>query len=153
MRQSEAYRNVPADLMKLRHVALSRDGEPTLCPNFTEAVHVRARGQFPFFKIVLLSNASGLDLPAVQNGLQFFTGREKIWAKLDAGTSAYMGRDLIRRIHVLIAFSALTRACCKSPYCSEARMPTSANCFEKPQRRSRGRWHPRCLFCHFRNSL
>jgi len=90
------YRNLPMDLMQLRHVALSGDGKPTHCPNFTEAVqavmHVRARGQFPFFKIVLLTNASGLDLPSVHYGLQFFTGRDEIWAKLDAGTQAYMDR-------------------------------------------------------------
>jgi len=96
LRERPCYRNLPVDLMQLRHVALSGDGEPTLCTNFTETVqavmHVRARGQFPFFKIVLLTNASGLDLPAVQSGLQFFTRHDEIWAKLDAGTQAYMDR-------------------------------------------------------------
>jgi len=88
------YSNTPADLLKLRHVALSGDGEPTLCPDFLEAVravvHVRALGQFPFFKIVLVTNASGLDLRQVQDGLQLFTQRDEIWAKLDAGTQTYM---------------------------------------------------------------
>lgn len=96
LRERPCYRNLPADLMQLRHVALSGDGEPTHCANFTEAVqavmHVRARGQLPFFKIVLLTNASGLDLPTVQSGLQLFTGRDEIWAKLDAGTQTYMDR-------------------------------------------------------------
>jgi hypothetical protein len=53
---------------------------------------VRASGQFPYFKIVLLTNASGLDLPAVQRGLQFFIRHDEIWAKVDAGTQAYMDR-------------------------------------------------------------
>ena len=96
LRERPCYRNLPLELMQLRHVALSGDGEPTHCANFTEAVqavmHVRARGQFPFFKIVLLTNASGLDLAAVQRGLQFFTRHDEIWAKLDAGTQAYMER-------------------------------------------------------------
>jgi wyosine [tRNA(Phe)-imidazoG37] synthetase (radical SAM superfamily) len=96
LRERPCYRNLSADLMQLRHVALSGDGEPTHCANFTEAVqavmHVRARGQLPFFKIVLLTNASGLDLPTVQSGLQLFTGRDEIWAKLDAGTQTYMDR-------------------------------------------------------------
>ena len=96
LRGQSTYGNVPGELLKLRHVALSGDGEPTLCPNFIEAVqavmHTRARGRSPFFKIVLLTNASGLDLPAVQCGLKFFTGRDEIWAKLDAGTQAYMDR-------------------------------------------------------------
>ena len=88
------FGGTPSDLLKLRHVTLSGDGEPTLCPDFLEAVravvHVRARGQFPFFKIVLVTNASGLDLRQVQDGLQLFTQRDEIWAKLDAGTQDYM---------------------------------------------------------------
>lgn len=88
------YGHTPADRLRLRHVALSGDGEPTLCPDFLAAVqsvaHVRARGQFPFFKIVLVTNASGLDLRQVQDGLQLFTQRDEIWAKLEAGTQAYM---------------------------------------------------------------
>lgn len=90
------YRNVPADLLQLRHLALSGDGEPTLCPNFLEVVqtvvHIRALGQFPFFKIVLITNATGLDLRDVQNGLKLFTPQDEIWAKLDAGTQAHMDR-------------------------------------------------------------
>ena len=89
LRERPCYRNTPEELLELRHVALSGDGEPTLCADFIEAVqavmHVRARGQSPFFKIVLLTNASGLDLPAVQSGLKCFTSRDEIWAKLDAG--------------------------------------------------------------------
>jgi len=96
LRERPRYRNVSENLLSLRHVALSGDGEPTFCQDFIEAVqtvtHVRARGQSPFFKIVLLTNASGLDLPAVQYGLKFFTSRDEIWAKLDAGTQAYMDR-------------------------------------------------------------
>jgi len=90
------YTNVPEDLLQLRHVALSGDGEPTLCPNFLDAVrtiiHVRALGRFPFFKIVLVTNATGLDLRGVQDGLKLFTPEDEIWAKLDAGTQTYMDR-------------------------------------------------------------
>ncbi|MCI0534610.1 MAG: hypothetical protein L0Z50_05225 [Verrucomicrobiales bacterium] len=90
------YSHVPPELLRLRHVALSGDGEPTLCPRFAEAVqaviHVRAVGQFPFFKIVLITNASGLDRPDVQDGLKFLTSLDEIWAKLDAGTQAYMDK-------------------------------------------------------------
>ena len=94
IRERPCYRNVPDELLKLRHVALSGDGEPTLCPFFVEAVqaviHIRARGKFPFFKIVLITNASGLNLPDVEEGLRSFTPRDEIWAKLDAGTQKYM---------------------------------------------------------------
>ncbi|MDB6024742.1 MAG: Radical domain protein [Verrucomicrobiales bacterium] len=92
IRDLSFFRATPQELMELRHVALSGDGEPTLCPNFTEAVqtvaHIRARS-FSFFKIVLITNATGLDLPEVQNGLKYFTRDDEIWAKLDAGTQDY----------------------------------------------------------------
>lgn len=94
IRERPCYRRTPAELLQLRHVTLSGDGEPTLCPNFLEAVetvvHVRARG--PFFKIVLLTNASGLGTEAVEAGLRLLTARDEIWAKLDAGTQDYLER-------------------------------------------------------------
>lgn len=79
----------PADL-PFREVALSGDGEPTLAPNFqeiTEAVTgLRVRQKLPFFKIVLITNGSGLHLPRVRAGLDALSGRDEIWVKLDCGT-------------------------------------------------------------------
>src|SRR5262245_58197837 len=93
IRQRPAYQKVPPELLELRHVTLSGHGEPTLCPNFVEAVesvvHVRARGRFPYFKLVLITNASGLNRPEVAEGLNLFTRRDEIWAKLEAGTQIY----------------------------------------------------------------
>lgn len=94
LRDLTPYRNLPAELLKLRHVTLSGDGEPTLSPVFKEAVetvvHVRARTRQDFFKLVLLTNATGLDQPQVRQGLKLLTQRDEIWAKLDAGTDAWM---------------------------------------------------------------
>jgi wyosine [tRNA(Phe)-imidazoG37] synthetase (radical SAM superfamily) len=96
IRQRPRYAALDDQLVALRHVALSGDGEPTLCPNFVAAVeaviHLRARGRFPFFKMVLITNASGLDRPEVQQGLGLFTLRDEVWAKLDAGTQEYLNR-------------------------------------------------------------
>jgi wyosine [tRNA(Phe)-imidazoG37] synthetase (radical SAM superfamily) len=96
LRDLPAFNRLNEDLLKLRHVALSGDGEPTLCPKFEEVVqavtHVRARRAHPFFKLVLITNGSGLDLPAVQEGLRYFTSEDEIWIKLDAGTQNYMDR-------------------------------------------------------------
>jgi wyosine [tRNA(Phe)-imidazoG37] synthetase (radical SAM superfamily) len=93
------FRNVPQDLLKLKVVALSGDGEPTLSPHFEEivreVVHIRSRNNLPFFKIVLITNASGLDWPQVRVGLQHLTLEDEIWAKLDAGTQEYM--DAVNR--------------------------------------------------------
>lgn len=95
LRERPWYRSLPDELLQLRHVALSGDGEPTLSPHFTEAlqavVHVRALGGFPF-KLVLITNGTGLDLPHVLNGLKHFTRSDEIWIKLDGGTQAYLNQ-------------------------------------------------------------
>ena len=96
LRERPWYSSLPDELLQLRHVALSGDGEPTLSPLFAEAlqavVHVRASGGFPFFKLVLLTNGTGLDLPQVQNGLRSFSTRDEIWVKLDGGTQVYLNK-------------------------------------------------------------
>jgi wyosine [tRNA(Phe)-imidazoG37] synthetase (radical SAM superfamily) len=96
LRDRPWYRALPDELLQLRHVALSGDGEPTLSPKFVEAlqavVHVRALCGYPFFKLVLITNATGLDLPHVQQGLRYFTSSDEIWAKLDGGTQAYINK-------------------------------------------------------------
>jgi wyosine [tRNA(Phe)-imidazoG37] synthetase (radical SAM superfamily) len=96
IRENPAYRGLRNDLLQLRHVALSGDGEPTLCPKFAEAiqvvVHVRARSPHSFFKLALITNGTGLDLPPVRDSLQYFTPDDEIWVKLDAGTQDHMDR-------------------------------------------------------------
>ncbi len=90
LRRLPGFQDLPPELLELRHVALSGEGEPTLCPQFAEAVqavvHVRARGQFPFFKITLLTNASLIDHPQVQRGLRHLILKDELWLKLDAGS-------------------------------------------------------------------
>ena len=96
IQQQAGFQNLPPELRRLRLVALSGDGEPTLSPVFCEAVetmvHLRALGGWPFFKLVLVTNASALDQPRVQQGLQHFTRQDEIWTKLDAGTQAFFER-------------------------------------------------------------
>lgn len=105
LRETPPYQSLPAELLELRQVVLSGDGEPTLCPNFREAVqavaHLRALGKLPFFKLVLVTNGTGLDLPAVQSGLQLFTPQDEVWAKLDGGTPDYIAK--INRPKVALA--------------------------------------------------
>ena len=96
LREHPQYQSLPDELLRLRHVALSGDGEPTLSPQFAEVVqavvHVRALGGFPFFKIVLITNATGLDRPQVQESLKRFTKSDEIWVKLDGGTQEYLDK-------------------------------------------------------------
>jgi wyosine [tRNA(Phe)-imidazoG37] synthetase (radical SAM superfamily) len=88
------YQQLPPELLKLRHVALSGDGEPTLAVNFNEALEavVRVRALGGFFKIVLITNGTGLDQPEVQKGLGFLTRSDEIWTKLDGGTQEFLNR-------------------------------------------------------------
>ena len=77
LREFPYFQNVPQELLALKGVALSGEGEPTLSPQFAEIVreviHVRSRGKFPFFKMVLITNTSGLDLADVRRGLQLLS--------------------------------------------------------------------------------
>jgi wyosine [tRNA(Phe)-imidazoG37] synthetase (radical SAM superfamily) len=111
LREFPYFQTVPQDLLSLKGVALSGEGEPTLSPQFAEIVreivHIRSQGKFPFFKLVLITNTAGLDLAEVRRGLQLLTSQDEIWAKLDAGTQDYMNavnhgnmslQDVITRI-------------------------------------------------------
>jgi wyosine [tRNA(Phe)-imidazoG37] synthetase (radical SAM superfamily) len=94
MRELPGFRNMPEELLDLKEVALSGNGEPTLCPDFAEVVreicYFRSTGRYRFFKIVLITNTTGLDLPEVRRGLKFLSNDDEIWVKLDAGTQEYM---------------------------------------------------------------
>jgi wyosine [tRNA(Phe)-imidazoG37] synthetase (radical SAM superfamily) len=104
LRNLAPFHATPADLLELKEVALSGDGEPTLCPNFREVIegvaHVRAGGKWPFFKIVLITNGTGLHLSHVRSGIEILTSYDEIWIKLDAGTQR--GMDLVNRADVRI---------------------------------------------------
>ena len=96
LRQLPRYANLPYDLLQVRHVALSGDGEPTLSNHFASALfeinHLRTRGDLPFFKIVLVTNSTALDRPSVQDGLNLLNQEDEVWAKLDGGTQEYLNR-------------------------------------------------------------
>lgn len=96
IRELAPFANLPVELLSLKEVALSGDGEPTLSPQFEhivrEIVAVRSRGHFGFFKIVLITNTAGLPLTEVRKGLSLLTSRDEIWVKLDAGTQDYMDK-------------------------------------------------------------
>jgi wyosine [tRNA(Phe)-imidazoG37] synthetase (radical SAM superfamily) len=95
LREQPRFQKIPADLLKLKEVALSGDGEPTLSPNFDVAMEavLRIRSQQPqFFKIVLISNTTGLFQPHVERGWRQLSLEDEIWLKLEAGTQKHMRR-------------------------------------------------------------
>ncbi|MEI7728236.1 MAG: radical SAM protein [Verrucomicrobiota bacterium] len=88
---------------QIRDLAFSGDGEPTMIPNFAECVGVvagvkRAEG-LAETKIVLITDAAGLDKVDVKRGLAIMDANQgEIWGKLDAGTDPYF--RLVNRSHV-----------------------------------------------------
>ncbi len=96
LRERPRYRRLPPEFLKLHHVTLSGDGEPTLAAEFPEALeavlHVRASSGLPFFKIVLVTNATGLDRPEVGQSLELLSPSDEVWAKLDGGTREYLNK-------------------------------------------------------------
>ncbi len=90
------FSGLPSELLTLKEIALSGDGEPTLSPQFESVLHdvlcVRARGTMPFFKIVIITNTAGLTLPGIRQALRLLNRADEVWVKLDAGTQEYMNR-------------------------------------------------------------
>jgi wyosine [tRNA(Phe)-imidazoG37] synthetase (radical SAM superfamily) len=106
---SPSFAYVPEPLRRLNDIALSGDGEPTVCGNFDEVVSVaadiRRRHALDEAKLVLITNASLLHLDRVRRGLAVLDENNgEIWAKLDAGTEEYyrqVNRAHIRFQHIL----------------------------------------------------
>lgn len=88
------FARTPPALRRLNDIALSGDGEPTTYRNFDEVVAacagVRRLHGLNDVKLVLITNATMLHRPHVQNALETLDAANgEIWAKLDAGTEDY----------------------------------------------------------------
>ncbi len=89
----------PSALRRLNDVAFSGDGEPTSYPRFAQVARLAGeliswRGlDAQGVKIVVITNATLLDRPAVSQALVELVARpSEVWAKLDAGTEAHYQR-------------------------------------------------------------
>lgn len=81
----------------IRDIAFSGDGEPTMVHNFDEcaqlAADVRRTLNLDDTKLVLITDAAGLDKESVRKGLEIMDRNNgEIWAKLDAGTPEFFAR-------------------------------------------------------------
>jgi wyosine [tRNA(Phe)-imidazoG37] synthetase (radical SAM superfamily) len=96
------FSSVPRELLCLNDIALSGDAEPTTLPNFSETIQMITRVKPSDAKIVLITDAGGLDRPDVKQGLEIMDANNgEIWAKLDAGTEDYF--KLINRTKIPFA--------------------------------------------------
>jgi wyosine [tRNA(Phe)-imidazoG37] synthetase (radical SAM superfamily) len=88
--QHAPFNSVRSELLRLNDIALSGDAEPTTLPNFAETMAMVARIKPPDAKIVLITDAGGLDRADVKRGLEIMDANNgEVWAKLDAGTEKY----------------------------------------------------------------
>jgi wyosine [tRNA(Phe)-imidazoG37] synthetase (radical SAM superfamily) len=93
------FKSLPEAKRRVADIAFSGDGEPTTFKNFfdvvRECVAVKERVwiglEVP--KVVIITNATGLDRPDVKHAFEFLDAHHgEIWAKLDAGTADYFKR-------------------------------------------------------------
>lgn len=95
--KDEQFAGVPESIRRVNDIAFSGDGEPTTCPVFEEACRLAAqlkagRG-LTDVKIIALSNMTMAHRPDVQRGFAILDSNNgEIWAKLEAGSSAYYKR-------------------------------------------------------------
>ncbi len=97
------FLGLPEEDRKLRDIAVSGDGEPTMAPEFPAVCDALASLQASrpdlSFKLVLITNSTLLDRPAVLAGIgRLLSLRGEVWAKLDAGTEAWFQRINVSRI-------------------------------------------------------
>lgn len=96
--KSGRFQSTPEPMRRLNDIALSGSGEPTSSPYFADVCQIAAtvRSEYnldqlkPPMKIIVITNSTLLDRPAVQRGLEILdSAGGEIWAKLDAGTESY----------------------------------------------------------------
>lgn len=93
----DRFQAIPGPLRRLNDIAFSGDGEPTSFRNIDVIVErvaaIKAARGLNDVKLVLITNASLFDRPAVRRALAVFDANQgEIWAKLDAGTADYFAR-------------------------------------------------------------
>jgi wyosine [tRNA(Phe)-imidazoG37] synthetase (radical SAM superfamily) len=100
------FNEVPWLTREVKDLAFSGDGEPTMIRNFAECVQVvaevRQAERLDRTKIVLITDAAGLDKADVKRGLEIMDANGgEVWGKLDAGTESYF--RLVNRTTVQFA--------------------------------------------------
>ena len=100
--QHPPFDSVPKGKLRLNDVALSGDAEPTTLKNFSATIEMIARVKPAGCKIVLITDAGGLDRVDVIRGLEIMDANDgEVWAKLDAGTEVHF--KLINRTKIPFA--------------------------------------------------
>ncbi len=91
------FDTVQGTYRRVNDIAFSGNGEPTMFPHIDQAVELavraKAAARLRELKLVLVTNATGLDRPPAQAALNMLDVHNgEVWAKLDAGTQSYYQR-------------------------------------------------------------
>ena len=120
----KAFENVPEQNKLLKDICLSGDGESTIVKEFPEVCRRMREIQKEYtpklgaFKLRLITNASHIESPAVQQGLsQLLESDGEIWAKLDAGTEEWFKKMNRSPLHLTKIIDNLTKAIKLYPLC------------------------------------
>jgi wyosine [tRNA(Phe)-imidazoG37] synthetase (radical SAM superfamily) len=91
--QAAEFAALPPEKKRVCDIAFSGDGEPTMVAGFAAfveacvAVKESFRPVYADAKVVLITNATGLDRPEVRHTLEWLDEHNgEVWAKLDVGT-------------------------------------------------------------------
>ena len=90
----DRFAAIPDANKRLKDIAVSGDGEPTMIPEFAEVGAMLAALQMSRpeldYKLVLITNSTLFDRKNVQEGIgHLLSHNGEVWAKLDAGTEAW----------------------------------------------------------------
>ena len=104
----------------VKDIAFSGDGEPTLIHNFAECVQavadVKQSEDLARTRIVLITDAAGLDKDDVKRGLEIMDKHNgEVWGKLDAGTETYFQRVNRTTVRCDRVLKNLTETACVRP--------------------------------------
>jgi wyosine [tRNA(Phe)-imidazoG37] synthetase (radical SAM superfamily) len=118
--KSGSFSKTPPPLRRVNDIAFSGNGEPTLSPQFPDAVRivVKVRNELGAFDVkpVVITNATRLQEPGVSEALGLIaeSGGE-IWAKLDAGTQRYYEQIDRSRVPFQTIIDNITHVAKRSP--------------------------------------
>jgi wyosine [tRNA(Phe)-imidazoG37] synthetase (radical SAM superfamily) len=93
-RGSYLQEHAPPESRVIKDLAISGNGEPTSCPQFTQVIECIGRLRLEYaiaesVKLVLITNGSLIGKPEVQEGLRLLASHGgEVWFKLDRGTDA-----------------------------------------------------------------
>jgi wyosine [tRNA(Phe)-imidazoG37] synthetase (radical SAM superfamily) len=115
--ERDEFKSLPPAGREIRDVTFAGDGEPPSYPNFTgvvrETIRIKKEEGFEKVPINLLTNATLIDRPRVQEGMRLIDADGGAhWLKLDAGTEAYyqlVERTTIPFARVLANITAAAR--------------------------------------------